>query len=77
MEVDIEPEAPEEEVEQTRVQQIDRLGRYIDTLKHLELRDFKLADAYEARAQYHEQGAFVLAEGVDQAPDARGIDPTQ
>ena len=77
MEVDIEPEAADEEVEQTRVQQIDRLGRYIDTLKQLELRDFKLAHAYEARAQYHEQGAFVLAEGVDQAPDARGIDPTQ
>ena len=47
------------DAEQIRLEQIAYLNKYIDLLNQLSLKDFKLAEAYQCRAKYHELGSHL------------------
>lgn len=74
--IDTSEDAPDDEDEARRVAQTGHLTTYIDTLKQLELKDWKLAEAYQARAKLHELGLSLCQEGIDQS-NGQGQAPSQ
>lgn len=74
--IDTEPEARDvsDDAELHRREQIALLDQYTDALKQLGLTDWKLAEAYRARAKQHELGFYLCSEGVD-VPVAQGNVP--
>ncbi|KAK4543236.1 hypothetical protein LTR36_005786 [Oleoguttula mirabilis] len=61
--------------EATRRTQMGHLDRYIDALNQLGLKDWKVAEAYEARAKLHEQGLSICKARLRQAT-VQGRAPT-
>ncbi|KAK3721777.1 hypothetical protein LTR37_002942 [Vermiconidia calcicola] len=73
-EVNVREEQPDEGVEDIRLGQIALLDQYINLLKEIGLHELQV-NAFEARAQYHEQGAHLAKLGIAQDADAQGNGP--